>query len=250
MQKRILFSHGDKGGTGKSMLSAILVDSLLSNSSLNDIAILEGDASQPDVIERFVETGIQIGAVNLNRAGDAESSIMKFGDWVERSGADQIVVNLPAGAGDTLDELAPVLGEVLSGLKYRSIGLYSLGPTNSSTDSLKRSLESGLMSAVDIKVAVYPEFLGEPVRFDAKKHEQSLLLDEAISIPALRPDLLRDRVLSLRGPFSDMRDSPDLTLVERAMLGRWLDRVHENLVDLFRLEDSPAENIEAETANE
>lgn len=233
MNKTIYFSHGDKGGVGKSMLSAIIVDILLTRREM--IAILEGDANQPDIVKRFAETGIGIGAINLNRAGDAESAIMKFGEWIEKSDASNIVVNLPAGAGDTIDKLAPVLAEVLNMLNYYSIGFYSMGPTNSSTSSLNKSLEAGLLAFVDKKVVVYPEFLGDPNRFDAKKYE--IPVDQEISIPSIRPDPLRDLVLSLDGPFSLLTDSSDLTLVERAMLRRWVDQVHDRVLRVFPYED-------------
>ncbi len=221
----IYVSHGDKGGTGKSMLSAILVDCLLAQG--RQVSILEGDLGQPDIARRFAKL-VQVGAVNLNQAGAADAAVAAFGGWLEEQESADIVVNLPAGAGDTLDALADVLVAVAEGIGQRVVVVYSLGAYETSTQGALRSLEHGLLGVAHRRIVALPEFLGAPSGFHWKRSGSGAAFLRAggleAVIPALRPESLRDQVLSLPGSFADLVTSPDLSLTERAMFQRWLSR--------------------------
>lgn len=223
----IFVSHGDKGGTGKSMLSALLVDYLLSQG--REVAILEGDLGQPDIARRFAGK-VRVGAVNLNQAGAADAAVAAFGGWLEEQKSGDAVVNLPAGAGDTLDALADVLVAVAEGIGQRVGVVYSLGAYETSTQGALRSFEHGLLGAAHRRVAALPEFLGAPAAFHWQRAGAGAVFLRTggieVAIPALRPESLRDKVLSLPGSFTDLVTSPELTLTERAMFQRWLSKGH------------------------
>ncbi len=225
---KLFISHGDKGGTGKSMAAALALDHFLTIGT--PVLLVEGDAGIPDLALRF-RGAVPLGAVNLNRAGDAETSFNKLGNILERAaGAGQhVVVNMPAGAGDTIDDLAPVLSEIVGAVGYDLITSFSIGPHKTSTDALLKSLDRGLMSVVDPsrRSVLLPLFLGQAAAFDwAKASERAAFLDAGsreASVPALRPDDLRDKILAAPGAFSVLAGDKDtLTLTERALFRRWL----------------------------
>ncbi|MBU2806513.1 ATP-binding protein, partial [Acidithiobacillus ferridurans] len=89
----LYFSHGDKGGVGKSLLSAVLVDHLIQSG--RDVGIIEGDTGA-DIALRFSDIDLQL--VNLNRSGAQEEAVLGFSEALEALAGKDIVVNLPAGA--------------------------------------------------------------------------------------------------------------------------------------------------------
>ncbi len=230
----ITIVSGNKGGSGKSMAAAVRVDRLLAMD--RPVALLEGDEGQPDLALRYIHCpGVTLGAVNLNRAGDSEAAVAAFGEWLEQQRTD-VVVNLPAGAGDTLDALAEVIVRVCSDLGHAVRVLYALGMHRPASDDLRKSLASGLMGAVppEQRLVLFPEFLGKVASFDwYRSLDRDTYLaagGQETTMPALRPEALRDKVLALPGPFSGML-TPEggLTLTERVMFQRWLARAHAAL---------------------
>ena len=237
---QLFISHGDKGGTGKSMAAAIMLDHLLATGA--PVLLIEGDPAIPDMALRFRGAAVPTELVNLNRAGDAETSFNKLGNILEAAAAanQHVVVNMPAGAGDTIDELAPVLAEIVSAVGYDLIVSFSIGPHRTSTDALLKSLDRGLMSVVDPtrRSVLLPLFLGQAIAFDwAKASGRAGFLDAGgreASVPALRPDDLRDKILAAPGAFSVLAGDKDaLTLTERALFRRWLALATEAVASIL-----------------
>ena len=231
---KIVISGGDKGGVGKSMASALAADILIAAGQT--LLIIEGDAAMPDIALRF-STCVQVETtgVNLNRAGDQEAAITRLGNALEKA-ADQrqdVLINLPAGSADTLDDLAPVIREIADASGFTLRVLYSLGPHRSSTDSLIKSLTQGLLGSVDPihRTIVFPAFLGSPESFDWLKHPNRPAFmatgGRETVVPALRPDTIRDQVLAAPGTFTALGENKEaLTLTERALFKRWLTHSH------------------------
>ncbi len=229
---KLIISHGDKGGTGKSVAAALILDRFLARSA--PVLLIEGDAGIPDLALRF-RGALPVELVNLNRAGDAETSFNKLGNILEvAAGVGQhVVVNMPAGAGDTVDELAPVLAEIVQAVGYTLIVPFSIGPHRTSTDTLIRSLDHGLLSVVDPsrRSVLFPLFLGAAAQFDWSKAPSRTEFVNAggreAAIPALRPDDLRDKILAAPGALSVLgEDKAALTITERALFRRWLALAH------------------------
>lgn len=236
----IHYSAGAKGGVGKSMLAASIISALLSAG--RRVALIEGDASQPDIALRYDEL-VELAAVNLNRSGASEEAIIAFTTALEKMPVDaDIVVNLPAAADDTLDELAELLVGAGQELGHESRVYYSLGHQAPSTASAINSLNKGLLGAVPAgsRRVVYPAFLAPVERFDfvtsgaRDRVVQGGQIGEAV-MPALKPDSLATKVLALPGAFSDIATNPDagLTFGERLMFKKWLADAHASASTLL-----------------
>lgn len=235
---KLFISHGDKGGTGKSMAAALILDNLLAQGA--PALLVEGDSAIPDLALRF-RGSVPVELVNLNRAGDAETSFNKLGNVLEAaaSAGQHVVINMPAGAGDTIDDLAPVLSEIVGAVGYDLTVPFSIGPHRTSTDALLKSLDRGLMSVVDpTRMSVlFPLFLGVAAQFDWSKSPARTKFVSAGgkegAIPALRPDDLRDTILAAPGAFSVLgEDKTALTITERALFRRWLALAHEAIASV------------------
>lgn len=163
----IYISHGDKGGVGKSVVSMFLVEALLADNK--HVALVEADPTQPDLADRYAgDDGIQVGALSLNAAGDAENALSRFGDWLEASARGRdVVVNLPAGAGETLDSLGDLIAALADALGLGLTVVYSLEKNRVAADACARSFGGGLMSHVPPagRVVAYPAYKGEPAEF-------------------------------------------------------------------------------------
>ncbi len=241
MNKRLFFSHGDKGGVGKSIVSAVIVDYLLSKGK--KVGVIEGDLAA-DIALRFVNS-ISVRAVDLNRAGDTERAVIGFIDSLESldaEGVDDVVVNLPAGSSETLENMADVLTAGAESVGFDVYVFYSLGHQKEATSRALFSVDSGLVSAVpaDHRCMVYPAFLGQPDKFDWVKSGTRDKYDiQEIVMPAIRPDALAIKVLEFPGRFSEMISSSDspLSLSERLLLQKkWLQPAMD-AVSVFDKED-------------
>ena len=234
---KIIISGGDKGGVGKSMASALAADILIEAGQT--LLIVEGDAAIPDIALRFSACAqVATTGVNLNRAGDQEAAVTRLGNALEHAASQgqDVLINLPAGSADTLDDLALVIREIANTSGFTLRVLYSLGPHRSSTDSLIKSLAQGLLGSVDPihRTLVFPAFLGAPESFDWLKHPNRAEFigagSQEIVVPALRPDSIRDQVLAAPGTFTALAGNQEaLTLTERALFKRWLTHSHTAL---------------------
>lgn len=223
---RLFFSHGDKGGVGKSMLSALLVDHLLQIG--REVSVIEGDKGL-DIAERFAGL-IKLETENLNRSGASNEAVISFIDKLSKlsdDGVQDVVINLPSGAGDTLEELAPAIIESAEMTGFVPYVFYSLGHQPVGTANALRSLKGGLLDLVNTenRCMVYPEFQGTPDKFDwvTSGNRDEFDITEIV-IPAITPADLAVKVLSFPGRFSDLvsKNSP-LTNGEKIVLQhKWL----------------------------
>lgn len=229
----IVFCHGDKGGVAKSVTASLVTDAAVAAG--RSPIVIEGDKNVPDVGRRF-ESVARVAAVSLNLAGNAETAALEFGDAIEKfaSREDAIVVNLPAGASDTLDDLAAVIVEgVAKPLGHEVVVSYNVAPSGLAAAGLAASLSRGLVGAADRAVVIYPLFLApSPAGFAwHQSPERAAFLRKfgdtemtELVMPTIRPDQLRQKALDLPAPFSHLATRPDagLTLGERALFARWL----------------------------
>ena len=187
MMKNLYLSHGDKGGCGKSVLAMFIVEHLLADGPVH---LVESDPSQPDLAVRYAnDPDVVNGFLSLNQAGDSENAISKFNTWLELNGGDNVVVNLPAGASETLDTLGDLLADTCETLGYRLIATYSLEKNGMAADMLVKSMKAGLMSFVapENRFVVYPGFKGEPEDFAWFTHAARSKYEAGeIVIPAMR----------------------------------------------------------------
>jgi hypothetical protein len=224
--KQLYISHGDKGGVGKSILAAIVAESILGNN--NQIGLIEGDTAQPDLALRYDnDLDVLLGVLPLNRAGDASQAVSKFATWLERSDPAHVVINLPAGASETLDEHGDLIRQVGDALGYSLTCFYSLGKGDTPTAGLVKSLQSGLMSHIETtrQIVVYPAFQGDPHDFVWYGHAaRKSFQGREIIMPALPSRSAFKKLLSTPGRIAGLaaRGANDWMVVDRLNVARWL----------------------------
>lgn len=224
MEKTLFVSHGDKGGVGKSVISTLAVEHMF---GWGPVAVVESDPTQPDVGKRYArDPDVILGTLSLNRAGDAENAFQKFGEWLEKTACERVVVNLPAGAGETLDSLADLLRSLADSLDYRLVVTYAIKNNQIATEMMIRSLNSGLMSVVEPenRYVAYPLFIGNPEVFEwYRSEERKEIMTGEIAIPALRNASALQKLEGTPGRISGLISGKpeDWFLVDKASVERW-----------------------------
>jgi len=226
MKKVLFFSHGDKGGVGKSVVSTFAIEYLLDR---GPVTLVETDPRQPDVGVRYKEEpDVMVVAASMNRAGDSENAITKFGLWLEKHGPERVIVNLPSGAGETIDEHSELIRALADQLGYRLVVVYGLEKGPVATAVAIESLKKGLMSVVDAqdRFFAYPLYKGDPEVFEwykAKERGEGLIGE--ITIPALKSTSALSKLEKTPGRLSALTAfdtmPPGWMIVEQASVRRW-----------------------------
>lgn len=226
MERTLYISHGDKGGVGKSYLSMLAVEHLL---QFGPVSLIEADPTQPDLGVRYMGLeDVTVGALPLNKAGDAENALSAFGEMLETSNADLVVVNLPAGAGETLDSTADLIRDLSDALEYRLLVTYALEKNRVASDALIRSMDKGLLSVVDAdkRFVAYPEYKGKVETFDWYNREErkSAEIGELI-VPSLGNRSALTKLEASRGRVAGLIDEnnrPDgWMIIDQSSVFRW-----------------------------
>lgn len=233
--KTIYFSHGDKGGVGKSVVASVVTDWLLSRNTT--LALVDGDNNK-DVASRFAgDARMESVYLNLNDPSEADAVMGRFGIWLENNTADSVVLNLPANASQTLDQQAEILRDMADALDYRLAATFSLGKGQACSDALQESLASGLLSVIDPgnRMVLYPAFDMKPEEsswYDV--HRKQYAGHEAV-FPALKPRDAFTEVLNHAKPYSALLQAQPhvLHLHTRSVLARWVASARRALAPLF-----------------
>ncbi|MHB1320811.1 MAG: P-loop NTPase family protein [Acidithiobacillus ferrivorans] len=239
MKRTLYISHGDKGGVGKSYLSMLAVEHLL---RFGHVSLVEADPTQPDLGVRYMGLdNVTVGALPLNKAGDAENALSAFGEMMETTNADLVVVNLPAGAGETLDSTADMIRDLSDALEYRLMVTYALEKNRVASDALIRSMATGLLSVVDTdkRFVAYPEYKGKVETFDwynrpeRKKSEIGELI-----VPSLGNRSALNKLEATRGCVADLVDKanrPDgWMILDQSSVYRWYQAGIAAIAPIFR----------------
>lgn len=165
----------------------------------------------------------------LNRAGDAENALSAFGEKLETANAGLVVVNLPAGAGETLDSLAILIRDLADALDYRLTVTYSLEKNRLASDALIRSIENGLLSVLDPdnRFVAYPSYKGEITTFDwyANPARHQVEIGGEIVIPALNNRSALQKLEASSGRVAGLVDKhhrpQGWMIIEQSSVYRW-----------------------------
>lgn len=232
MNKRLVISHGDKGGTGKSTISGLVLENAI-RLELRPY-LIEGDTGIPDVAQRYRDhvAGVRIP---LQRADAADQAIValfnQLESLLEADEADVVLINLPAGASATIDTRAQeIIAPTAEALGLELVILYAIGPGLETVDAVAKSLDEGLCAISEMRIAVLNQYLGDVDRYDWMRSEVRERWyqgggDER-RLPELMP-AIRDKVRALPGTLYQLAEgrAPGLTIVERSVLFRWLRAV-------------------------
>lgn len=227
MDRFLMTSHGGKGGVGKSYLATAVSEAVLNHGA--SLSIIEADPTQPDVAARYSgDPSVTVGALSLNRAGDAENALSRFGEWLEGSNADHVIVNLPAGAGETLDAQGDLLRDLADALGYRLIATYCLEKNRVATEEMLESFGSGLMSFVapENRYIVIPAYKGDPSTFEWMTHpRRATLSSHEMVFPALGNRAALKKLEATPGRISGLIDRdhrPDgWMILDQSSVYRW-----------------------------
>ena len=224
---KMLVSHGDKGGTGKSMVSTVLVEYALAHHP-DGLLIIEGDTRVPDVARRY-QGHVPGIAVPLNRPGrQAEEAVAQLFERIEAKNPKTVIINLPGSAGETLDPLArELLAPTVEALGIDLTVLYALGPDVSSAEGALQSARDGLVSVAGRRIAVLNEHLGDAANFAIRQHRSDAeeLYHAILMLPPLAESVARV-VRETPGPLAQLIEGPDspLSTIHRMLLRSWRDR--------------------------
>lgn len=222
---RLYVSHGDKGGVGKSLLASLLIDHLLQERGV--VTAIEGDNTASDVARRYAETpGVSGLSVDLSRPDNAIDAVMRLFETLEEAGAPQdVVLNLPASASATLDQVSDIFCETATGLGYRLHVAWLLGGDE---DSYRLSIKSALCRQADHRVAVVNERVPSAwAAWQAREERREWIGTGGLEarLPALTERaavIMRDQL----GKISELtQPKAGLPLITRTVIRQWLAKV-------------------------
>ncbi|AKS23490.1 hypothetical protein ABH19_06615 [Leptospirillum sp. Group II 'CF-1'] len=240
MEKVLYFSFGNKGGCGKSFLSMLTLEYL---GLRGPVLGIETDPKQYDLLKRYGEVqgeGLQIGSANLNQAGDSENAVTAFGNFLDQANVDQVVVNLPAGSGETLDGQGYLIRGLADAMGYRLVATYAMEIKDVvSLEIMKESLKSGFLSVIEPenRFVVYPLFKGEASKFawyNDPLRKKGLMGE--IAIPAFRNTTAIEKMKNtVPGRILAIRDGKlgGLSKIEQVAIARWIEGVFSEMDKIF-----------------
>lgn len=226
----IFFSHGDKGGVGKSVISCLAVEA--ATRLRIQFLVIEGDKTTSDVGRRYKREDEEILGIDLNRSGDSESAILDLGNALEQIEPSQlVVVNLPAGAGATLDRHADVIAGIAAEVGHELVVGYSLGPSDLAAAALAGSIKSGLISVASRARIFLPLFLAREGRFAWLSHPSrpnfiARFGDGSVEpISVINPLDLREKIHTTKRGLGSLayEIGGGLTTSERHVFKGWLE---------------------------
>ena len=229
--KTVIFSHGDKGGVGKSVVAAAMVDLVVEK--LGACTALDGDNKTPDMRNRFIDTpSVSTLHMQINMAGAASEAVARLAGIIEDSADDFVIVNLPSNAGDTLDGMGEMLRDVCDDMGVRMVATYSLGEHDEAADGLNGSLDGRFLSVFDSRdrMVLFPAFIGGKEKFAwYHRPEYKDYIGKQGEFPCLEPKFVFTDVIRRVGLFSEMvaRKPQGFTAYHKVALKNWRGAVAE-----------------------
>lgn len=239
--KAIIFSHGEKGGVGKSTVASVLVDAL-SFGAQKRVMLIEGDVKIDDVFARYHQHVVKAAKFNLADQTHYEDAISKMLEYLEKNSnqVDVAVVNLPATATSTIDRDVDMISEAMSGLEADLRVVYSASSNPSGMMTIAESFADGLAAYSKKTLLLAQEFFGDEGLVERLKR----IHPEVAVFPALASYTYSAVMEKPDVPLSLLctREHPQAleTFIQRVRLSGWLQRASralEGLVgDLMRVE--------------
>ena len=239
MQKMIFFSHGEKGGVGKTAVASAAVEMLLAAGC--KVAIVEGDIDNSDVAQRYESTVKHIKHVRLSDPSEYQRAVNDLAGFVSDLGdeADVIVVNMPANAATTVDRDIETLAAALEEIDVQVVTAISSGNTEQSVTRTLGIATRGLGS-LGSTVVLAPEFLKDD---SISGRLKALGLEMEVSVyPRLSPDTMQIILDHPRRTLTDLvsPSGPVKSPIQRIRISQYLRQAREVLMPLFngRIPDS------------
>lgn len=221
MNKRIVFCHGDKGGVGKSVLAAALVDFALDH---GPVALVEGDLKIRDLARRYdAVDGVTGYLIDLARPDSAQDAAIMLFDALEKAGAPPVViVNLPASGSATVDREADLIAAAAGTMGYSMTVGWVLG---AGEDSARLASESTLCRVADRKIAIHNAAFGDISRSAWLMHAARGEWKHTGGLEAQMPALAARVMAEIRdkpGRLADFEHpAGGLTIISRQIVTNW-----------------------------
>lgn len=243
---RVIISHGDKGGVGKSFTAQAIVDHLRSKGE--SVAVIEADTQNPDV-HRMFDTRIPCMLANL-RTEDGWMSVM---DFVDDHAGYSIVINTPAGIGEHMrKDVATFSGYLKQQKTPTELELWwTMNLQHDSVNLLEKAISSYGMSFNRVRVVCNLHFSANdpahfflwhesPVRARFEKAGGKTIYMPGLHLRIVQKLFVPDRVM----PFSDALDASlgevlNLTNSERHKLSEWVTEIGTGLDSAFTVAVAP-----------
>lgn len=240
LSTRIIISHGDKGGVGKSFTSQAVIDYLKGKGDA--VAVIEADTQNPDV-ERMFASALPCMLANLR----TENGWMEVMDFVANHPGHSIVMNTPAGIGEHMKkDIATFAGFLKTLSTPTELELWwTMNLQHDSVNLMEKAFSSYGKHFARARVVCNLHFsLNDPSHFFLWNESPFRTKFEktggkTIHLPGLHLRVVQklfvpDRVM----PFSDAIDASlgeilNLTNSERHKLAEWHREVDMNLDAVF-----------------
>lgn len=260
----IVFSHGDKGGVGKSLLTCAYVDYRMNQAGFDasKFVVLDSDPRNADVFRMY--NGFLPNVERISLA--SKEDWMKFVDRIqdEQGKGYDYVVSLPAGIGAILSKEGAKFGDYVEALGHEITMFWSIDRMPDSINLLKRAMFD-IGDKVKQMILVKNLFFGAAdgfTRWDNSYLRKLFLLSGGIEagLPELhewvidavignqldeddvKQILLKQGVIneaeaSTTGehrtvPFSELLKRTDLRLTLRGEMEEWLQKVDKFFAEI------------------
>jgi hypothetical protein len=199
--KKIYFSHGEKGGCGKSMTALLALETLYAGQGPANLVAIETDTSNPDFGRKakFLD-GLQLEFCNLRD----QSGWNELVDLIERAGEDaSIIINLPSQVALWATEIE-LVRDALADMGASVVVFWTINRQRDSVTLLEKAI--GETGDAFRWIVVKNLYFGTPEKFEifdisnGKKGKKAL---PVISIPEA-PDFFVDHVMQEQVTFSTL----------------------------------------------
>lgn len=219
MLKCVIFSHGDKGGVGKSTVATAIIDLLLEAG--RKVALLEGDVDNADVAQRFAGSGMQIARVRMSDPSEYQTAVNKLSEFIDEAAttAEVVVVNLPANASSTIDAEPEIFLDLLTSLEVEIRVAISAGNTRSAAEGLQHMLTHGI-PAQSKTLVLAPAYLKDETLAERLRAAGVDLVRE---YPRLAPDTMAVVLAHPTTPLLDLENDPAhiKSVIQRLRIGQY-----------------------------
>ena len=206
MSVLVFFSHGEKGGVGKTAVASAAIDLMLASG--RKVAVVEGDVDNADIARRYEGAVTRVKKVRLSDPSEyqrAVNDLVTFvAEIIETAEADAVVVNMPANASTTVDKDIAVLSDAVADLGALITVAISSGNTDQSIERTVGIVRNGVGTLGD-SIVLAPEFLKDE-NLVSKLSERGL--EQVDLYPRLSPDTMQI-----------ILDHPQATLASLAQVG-------------------------------
>lgn len=223
----IIFSHGDKGGVGKSTALIWLIENAISRGL--DFGIIETDPKIPDVGDRYNNTHTVIYApLEASGESDAMQGISRLFDAAVALEKTLIFVNLPAAASMRLDPEAALISEALKDSGFSLRVAFVSDDRSHSKALLEKSLSEGVMCFADENVVLLNgNFGGGDLAGWPVTKANTFGKDVTVSVMPKVSDVAWKVVNKYAAPINHLL--PEVSSLNAKILERWIDKATDPL---------------------